>query len=168
MTLNASQSLLYVVEDQSDTVDVIDTATNKILETIPVVASTLPASLAQYKGANPNSVTLSPDETRLYVTAGNLNCVAVVALGGANLGDHVVGLIPTGRTPNSVSLSSDGATLYVVNDKSPTGPNPGWCYGGYGPVGWITCLETNQYNPQLTKAGFPRASRSPVPRNWRP
>ena len=154
MTLNSAQSLLYAVEDQSDTVDVIDTTKNTILETIPVIASTVPSSLAQYKGGNPNSVTLSADETRLYVTNGNLNCVAVVALGGANSGDRVVGLIPTGWYPNSVSFSGDGATVYVVNGKSPTGPNPGWCYGGYGPVGWPTCLEANQYNPQLTKAGF--------------
>ena len=48
MTLNAAQSLLYVAEDQSDTVDVIDTTTNAILETIPVIgpASLLPSSLA--------------------------------------------------------------------------------------------------------------------------
>ena len=39
MTLNAAQTLLYVVEDQSDTVDVIDTARNAILETIPVLAA---------------------------------------------------------------------------------------------------------------------------------
>jgi DNA-binding beta-propeller fold protein YncE len=154
MTLNAAQSLLYVVEDQSDTIDVIDTTNSTILETIPVIASAVPARLAHYKGANPNSVTLSPDETRLYVTNGNLNCIAVVALNGTNRGDHVMGLIPTGWYPNSVSLSGDGATLYVVNGKSPTGANPGWCYGGYGPVGGATCLESNQYNPQLTKAGF--------------
>ena len=85
MTLNAAQSLLYVVEDQSDTVDVIDTTKNAIVETIPVIApaSVLPDSLAQYTGANTNSVTLSPDEKQLYVTNGNLNCVAVVALGEA-------------------------------------------------------------------------------------
>jgi YVTN family beta-propeller protein len=154
MTLNAAQSLLYVVEDQSDTIDVIDTGRNSVLETIPVIASAVPSRLAQYKGANPNSVTLSPDETRLYVTNGNLNCIAVVELGGANCGDHVTGLIPTGWYPNSVSLSQDGTYLYAVNGKSPTGANPGWCYGGYGPVGWPTCQETNQYNPQLTKAGF--------------
>ncbi len=88
MTLNASQSLLYVAEDQSDTIDVIDTAANKIVETIPVIAPFLPSSLAQpnnytYSGANPNSVTLSPDETQLYVTDGNLNCISVIALGAA-------------------------------------------------------------------------------------
>ncbi len=152
MTLNAAQSLLYVVEDQSDTVDVIDTAKNAIVETIPVIAppSLLPAVLAQYTGANPNSATLSPDEKQLYVTNGNLNSIAVVALGGTNSDDRVVGLIPTGWYPNSVSFSGDGASVYVVNGKSPTGPNPGWCYGGYGPVGTKSCLESNQYNPQLT------------------
>ena len=168
MTLNAAQSLLYVADDQSDTVEVIDTATNAILESIPVIAPLLPASLTEqpaalaqngYKGANPNSVALSPDETQLYVTDGNLNCISVVALSGKNSGDQVVGLIPTGWYPNSVSFSGDGNTVYVVNGKSPTGPNPTWCYGGYGPPGEPTCNAANTYNPQLTKAGlqtFPR------------
>jgi DNA-binding beta-propeller fold protein YncE len=160
MTLNKAQSLLYVVEDQSDTIDVVDTARNAILETIPVIApaSLLPSSLAQYTGANPNSVTLSPDEKQLYVTNGNLNCIAVVALGGTNSGDQVIGLIPTGWYPNSVSFSSDGNSVYVVNGKSPTGPNPGLCYS-YGPPGRNNCFAANQYNPQLIKAGvqtFPR------------
>ena len=112
MTLNAAQSLLYVVEDQSDTVDVIDTRTNAILETIPVI-STLSSSLSRYTGANPNSATLSPDERHLYVTNGNLNCIAVVALGGTNRDDHVVGLIPTGWYPNSVSLQPAMETMYM-------------------------------------------------------
>jgi DNA-binding beta-propeller fold protein YncE len=161
MTLNKAQSLLYVVQDQSDTIDVIDTARNAILETIPVIAppSLLPSSLAQYTGANPNSVTLSPDEKQLYVTNGNLNSIAVVALGGTGGGGQVVGLIPTGWYPNSVSFSADGNSVYVVNGKSPTGPNPGFCYGGYGPPGSPNCMGSNQYNPQLIKAGlqtFPR------------
>ena len=44
MTLNKAQSLLYVADDQSDTVDVIDTTKNAVLESIPVIA--LPSSLA--------------------------------------------------------------------------------------------------------------------------
>ena len=155
MTLNAAQSLLYVVEDQSDTVDVIDTANNAVLETIPVIAppAVVPTALAQFTGANPNSVTLTPDETQLYVTNGNLNSIAVVALGGSNNGDQVVGLIPTGWYPNSVSFSSDGKWVYVVNGKSPTGPNPGFCYSA-GPPTHKNCHPVNQYNPQLIKAGF--------------
>jgi YVTN family beta-propeller protein len=99
MTLNGAQSLLYVAEDQSDTVDVIDTAQNAVVETIQVIAPLLPSSLTRYgelKGANTNSVALSPDEKQLYVTNGNLNCVSVVALRGDNKSDHVIGLIPTG------------------------------------------------------------------------
>jgi YVTN family beta-propeller protein len=164
MTRNAAQSLLYVAEDQSDTVDVIDTAANAVVETIAVIAppSLIPSALTQYTGANTNSVTLSPDETQLYVTNGNLNSIAVVSLGGANRGDYVSGLIPTGWYPNSVSLVSLGGVIpqnnsvyvYVANGKSPTGPNPGSCYGGYGPVGSPNCFLANQYNPQLTKGGL--------------
>jgi len=155
MTLNAAQSLLYVAEDQSDTIDVIDTGRNAIVATIPVMApaALLPATQANRRGANTNSVTLSPNERFLYVTNGNLNCVAVVALDGAGSGGRVVGLIPTGWYPNAVSLSGDGGRLYVVNGKSPTGPNPGWGYA-YGPPTRKANYEANQYNPQQTKAGF--------------
>ena len=155
MTLNAAQTLLYVVEDQSDSIDIIDTTKNTILETIPVLAqvSVLPSSLAKYKGANPNSATLSPDEKQLYVTMGNLNSVAVVALGGTNRGDQVVGLIPTGWYPNSVSFSGDGKWIYVINGKSPTGANPDMYYS-YGPPTHQNGMASNQYNPQLIKAGL--------------
>ena len=152
MTLNKAGTLLYVAEDQSDTVDVIDinpgdvgspsqnqpATVNTVIETIPVIAP--PADLAsfsltQYTGANTNSVTLSPDETHLYVTNGNLNNIAVVALTGTHYGDQVVGLIPTGWYPNSVSISNDGTWAYAVNMKSPTGANPDECYA-YGPTGY--------------------------------
>ncbi len=166
--LNQAQppTLLYVAEDESDTVDVINLQTNTVVESIPVIAppSVMQSfSLTQFTGANTNSVTLAePLENYLYVTNGNLNNVAVVALGGTNSGDQVVGLIPTGWYPNSVSLSNaSGSTwAYVVNAKSPTGPNPNWCYG-FGPTGYPTCAPANEYNPQLTKAGlqsFPLSS----------
>ena len=159
MTLNADQSALFVAEDQSDTVDVINTRMNAVVETIPVIAPLLPSSLAQYKGANPNSVTLSPDETQLYVTNGNLNCISVIMLGGSHINDRVIGLIPTGWYPNSASLVSAmdnpaAVYVYVANQKSPTGANTAWCYGGYGPPGSPNCNPSNEYNPQLTKAGL--------------
>jgi DNA-binding beta-propeller fold protein YncE len=170
MTLNAAGTLLYVAEDESDTVDVIDlnpgdvgvpsqnqpATVNTVIESIPAIAP--PADLAsfsltQFTGANTNSVTLSTDEKYLYVTNGNLNNIAVVKLTGTNSGDQVIGLIPTGWYPNSVSLSNDGAWAYVVNMKSPTGANPNWCYA-YGPAGYPTCTPSNEYNPQLTRAGL--------------
>ena len=159
MTLNQAQTLLYVAEDESDTVDVINLGTNTVVESIPVIAppSVMQSlSLTPYTGANTNSVTLAePLENYLYVTNGNLNNIAVVQLGGTNSGDQVVGLIPTGWYPNSVSLSNaSGSTwAYAVNAKSPTGPNPNWCYA-YGPSNYPTCTSSNEYNPQLTKAGL--------------
>ncbi len=171
MTLNRDQSFLYVVEDQTDTVDVINTATNTIVGTIPVIAPTsVMPGVANYTdansnsvkrtGANSNSVTLSPDEKQLYVTSGNLNCVAVVDLNDAKTNGQVTGLIPTGWYPNSVSFSSDGNRVYVVNGKSATGANPDMRYS-YGPPTRTSGLISNQYNPQLIKAGlqsFPRPS----------
>jgi YVTN family beta-propeller protein len=52
MTLNAEQSRLYVVADRSDSVDVVDTAKNALLKTIPLLgsASVVPSSLTQYAG----------------------------------------------------------------------------------------------------------------------
>ena len=167
MTLNRAQTRLYVAEDQSDIVDVIDTNPNDgifqntVLETIAITRSVVPSSLVNYTGANTNSVTLSPDETQLYVTNGNLNSVAVVALTGTDQNDHLAGLIPTGWYPNSVSLSPDGRWVYVVNGKSPTGPNPDFCYGLNGLPAYSDCLPSQEYNPQRIKAGlqsFPTAT----------
>jgi DNA-binding beta-propeller fold protein YncE len=175
MVMNQAQTLLYVAEDQSDTVDVIDIDTdpthfmtvNTVIETIPVLApqGLLPSSFYYsdsnseianpiYTGSNTNSVTLSKDETKLYVTNGNLNDVAVVQLTGTNSSDHVIGLIPTGWYPNSVSVNATGTWMYVVNAKSPSGPNPDWCYG-YGPTTFEpNCFPSNEYNPQRMKAGL--------------
>jgi DNA-binding beta-propeller fold protein YncE len=170
MTINKAETLLYVAEDQSDTVDVIDinatntggpaqttpATVNTVIESIPVIAppDRLAAfSLTQFTGANTNSVTLSPDESQLYVTNGNLNNIAVVQLTKTNHGDQVIGLIPTGWYPNSISFNQDGSWAYVVNMKSPTGANPDECYA-YGPTGYPSCMPAGEYNPQLTKAGL--------------
>ncbi len=156
MTMNRAQTRLYVALDQSDTVAVVDTRADAIVETIAVIAPLLPPNLKGYTGANPNSVALSPDETQLWVTDGNLNCISVVALSEPPGASKVVGLIPTGWYPNAVAFSTVGGVskAYVVNQKSPTGANPGFCYGGYGPPGSHNCMGSNQYNPQATKAGL--------------
>ena len=84
---------------------------------------------------------------------GNLNSIAVVALSGTNNADHVIGLIPTGWYPNSVSFSGDGQWVYAINGKSPTGPNAS-SYYSYGPPTHQNGVASNQYNPELIKAGL--------------
>ena len=77
--LNKTANRLYVAVDNADEISVIDTATNKVVQTLGVAA---PAGmLAEHslpRGANPNSLALSPDARTLYVTDGGTNAVAVV------------------------------------------------------------------------------------------
>src|SRR6267154_2947246 len=155
MTLNRAQTLLYVAQDNTDSVGVIDTRSNRLLENIAVTAPAglLPNSKSKFKGNNTNSVTLSKDEKLLYITNGWMNDVAVVQLSSLPGQSHVIGLIPTGWYPNSISFSSDGKFAYVVNGKSPTGPNPGNCEAKKEKPK-SPCGTANQYNLQLIKAGL--------------
>ena len=82
MILNRAGTRLYVSQDNSDTVSVIDTAANRVLENIITTAPPwLVKNPRQYTGSGPNSLALSPDEKTLYVTNGGSNAVAVVQLG---------------------------------------------------------------------------------------
>ena len=155
MVLNRTQSLLYVAQDNSDSVGVIDTDSNRLLQNIPVTAPAglLPSETSRFKGNNTNGVTLSPDEKFLYATNGWMNDVAVVQLDTALGKGHVIGLIPTGWYPNSISFNADGKFAYVVNGKSPTGPNRGNCNTKRDKPN-SPCEVVNQYNLQLIKAGL--------------
>jgi len=147
-TLSPDQRLLYVAEDQTDSVAVIKTGSNALLAEINVAAppGVIPASIASLNGNNTNSVTVSPDGTRLYLTNGNENNVAVVSARGL----RVLGLIPTAMYPTSVSVSGNGQFLYVTSGKSPTGPNPKYC-SSYSAS---PCFAANQFGLQLLKAGL--------------
>ena len=141
MVLNRAQTKLYVTCDNSDLLVVIDTATNAIIGQARTTAPLGYVTNGAANGAMPNSVTLSPDEKTAYVTNGGTNTVAVIDVSAST--PVVAGLIPTGWGPTSVSTSADGSMLYVVNAKSNTGPNP-----------LYPAVAANQYNWQLTKAGF--------------
>jgi YVTN family beta-propeller protein len=118
MALSKDQRTLYVVNGNSDSVSVIDTAGQTVVRTI-----SLSRPFDKYKGSNPNSAALSADERTLYVTLGFENVVAVVDL----FSGQVEGRIPTGWYPTSVSVTGSGfgrERLYVSNFKSNDGPNP--------------------------------------------
>lgn len=164
--LSPDQQHLFVTEGSQDTVAVISTTSNKVLEEINTVApASVFANRLGFKGASPNSVAVSPDGTRLYITNAGANDLAVIELGGdGGTGkdeywrkSQILGLIPTGWYPNSVSVSADGWTLYAVNGKSNAGPNPLNCRDKASnlPGGnENACNAANQYVWQLTKAGF--------------
>ncbi|WP_152591377.1 bifunctional YncE family protein/alkaline phosphatase family protein [Nostoc sphaeroides] len=142
--LSADQNKLYVANGNSDSISVIDTNSDRVVQTI-----SLSRPNDQYKGANPNSVALSPDQRTLYATLGGENAVAVVDLGSGRL----TGRIPTGWYPNSVSVSKDGQKLFVVNAKSNSGPNPSQSRTTPAGLARNTTFR-NEYNWALEKAGI--------------
>jgi YVTN family beta-propeller protein len=159
MLLNRDQSRLFVTADNSDSVLVIDTKTNRILETLSTIAPAgLMAHLKRYTGSAPTSLALSPDEHTLYVTNGGSNSVAVIRLGRNGSQSSVTGLLPTGWYPSSVSVSGNGQMLYIVNEKSVPGPNRDLHVkvksldSHPGPA--VTVNSRNQYILQMEKAGF--------------
>lgn len=153
LILNRAQSLLFAAVDNSDSVNIINTSSDQVVATIKTTA---PPSIfpnkGSYKGSNPNSLALSPDEHRLYVTNGGTNSVAVINLAKDLDDSEVVGLIPTGWYPNSISLNHEGSVLYVINGKSNAGPNPKGCRNEF--VIKSKCPSANQYILQLVKGGF--------------
>jgi len=166
VALNAEQTRLYVTQDNTDTVAVINTSTNKVVEEIRTAAPEgLLSNPEHFTGAAPNNLALSPDGKTLYVTNGGANSVAVIDIDGA--GPHrTMGLIPTGWYPHSLSLSADGKAMYVVNGKSEPGPNPQHLTGATGRLkdngktaaqnaaAAVAASASNQYVLQLESAGL--------------
>jgi len=162
MILSPAQDRLFIALGSNDSVAVVATDSNRVLEEIDTTA---PKSLFRdfqgWKGSIPTDLALSPDQRTLYVSNGGANSVAVIALGRlanshATARDSgTVGLIPTGWYPNSVSASRDGRALFVVNGKSEPGQNPRACSSVYlSPIVVAPCFAANQFVWQLTKAGF--------------
>ncbi len=102
-----SRSRLYVANSNSDTISVIDTRRNALVEHISIQPFE-----RRVAGAAPEALVLSQDHRHLYAACAGLNAVAVVSL-GASGGDRIEGLIPTGWYPNHVALSPDGNYLAV-------------------------------------------------------
>jgi YVTN family beta-propeller protein len=121
MTASREGKFIYVANANSDTVSVIDTVADKVVEAIDCK----PEARLPF-GSGSNAVALSPDGRTLYVANGTNNCLAVVELGSLAGGPGVLGeprpsrvrgLIPTGWYPGGVALSADGKRLLVANVK---------------------------------------------------
>ena len=120
MVLSRNGRFLYVANANSDTVSVIETASDTVLETIPC----RPEGRLPF-GSGCNALALSPDGGTLYVANGTNNCIAVVRLGDPvreeqgveSRSSTVAGLIPTGWYPGAILASQDGKKLFVANIK---------------------------------------------------
>lgn len=118
MVLNFGLSRLFVANANSDTVSVVDTASDQVIETISV------APMSRPFGSSPNALAVSADDTTLYVANGTDNAICVVSLGvrsvGKRLGpgeSRVAGFIPTGWYPGAVLLDAKRGLLVIANTK---------------------------------------------------
>ena len=171
MTLDASQSMLYVAQDNADQVAVIDTSTNRVVARIDARAplGMLPRG-RKYTGAATSAVTLSPDGDTLYAVNSGSNSIAVIPLTGRRA-HSVSGLIPTAYEPHDITFNADGSWMFIVSGKSVTGPNPGHLasstasitsimYPGGNAAAAAGSRASNQYQFQMERASLVGA---PVP-----
>jgi len=112
--LATSPSGRYVVvaNSGSDTLSIVETKTDQIIE--KVWARQSPSDLF---GAQPNALAFDSNGKRLYVCNGTQNAVAVIQFDPEHNASRVVGLIPVGWFPGAVQFDSTRKLLYVGNVK---------------------------------------------------
>jgi YVTN family beta-propeller protein len=110
MALSPDERWLVVANAGSDTLSVIDTSSDKILETI--WARQNPADLF---GAQPNALTFDSSGRRLFVCNGTQNAVAVFDFDPGK--STLRGLIPVGWFPGAIAYDAVHQNLCVANIK---------------------------------------------------
>jgi YVTN family beta-propeller protein len=116
MAWDESRNRLYVANSNTDTVSVIDTTKDVVIETIE-----LQPFDRRVAGVSPEALVLSKDGRRLFAACAGINAVAVLAVGGKQ--SRIEGLIPTGWYPSHIALSPEGNYLAV---STLLGVGSGW------------------------------------------
>jgi YVTN family beta-propeller protein len=120
LALHPSGRYLVVANAASDTLSVLDTRTDAVVETI-----SLKWQPTDYFGASPNALAFEPAGKTLYVCNGTHNAVAVVGFEPGNQVGRAVpasrskllGLIPVGWFPGAVVYDAPHRLLQVANIK---------------------------------------------------
>jgi YVTN family beta-propeller protein len=110
LALSPNGRHLVVANAASDTLSVIDTQTDQVVETIWTRSS--PADLF---GASPNALVFDRSGQTLYVCNGTQNAVAVISFRPGQ--SRLEGLIPVGWFPGAITLAPRQQTLCVANLK---------------------------------------------------
>ena len=93
----------YITNFNSNTVSVIDTATDMVIATVPV-------------GLRPGGVAVTPDGSKVYITNEDSNTVSVID----SATNTISATIPVGLVPFGVAVTPDGSKVYVANGGSGT------------------------------------------------
>lgn len=96
--MNATGTQVYVTNEFSNSISVIDTAINAVVATVPV-------------GNTPTGVAVNSLGTRAYVSNFASNNVSVIDTGT----DRVIATVGVGHAPFGLTVSPDGTRVYVAN-----------------------------------------------------
>ncbi len=111
------QGNLLVANTYSDTISVINTSTNTVVQTINLgLPIGIPGSGEAAYGAAPNSIAVDSKAGVAYVALYNANAIGVISLAYGE-SNPVLGLIPVAYAPSSVVLDVASNVLIVANDK---------------------------------------------------
>ncbi len=87
----------YVGVFKDNAIAVVDTGTNRVLGTIPVLPG-------------PHGIVVTPDGHKVYVSSDGASTVSIIDTAT----DRVVGAVEVGKTPHGLAISRDGRTLLVA------------------------------------------------------
>jgi YVTN family beta-propeller protein len=110
MALSPDKHYLAVANSGADTVSVIDTQADEVIETISLRWQ--PKDLF---GASPNALVFDKTGENLYVCNGTQNAVAAVQFQPGK--SQLIGLIPTGWYPGAIAFDARHGKLCVANIK---------------------------------------------------
>jgi YVTN family beta-propeller protein len=133
----------------ADTLSVIDTRTDRVVETIWARSS--PADLL---GASPNALAFDRRGRTLYVANGTQNAVAVIRFDPGDRNSKLQGLIPTGWFPGVVLMDSRRDTLVVANIKGHIDKPRSAASGKAG-------FNSHQYNGSISLIPIPKQKDLP-------
>jgi YVTN family beta-propeller protein len=118
-SLVATADYVFVTNGTNDNVSVISIEKDTVVNTIFIKPD---ERVKQFRGVIPFGLTLSPDNSRLFVACSGINAVAIIETKKLK----VKGFIPTGWFPAKLKVSNDGKKLIVSNAKGfGSGPNGG-------------------------------------------
>jgi len=143
LAVSPNSQYVVVANSGSDTLNVIETATDRIVE--KVWARQTPADLF---GAQPNALAFDRTGRRLYVCNGTQNAVAVIRFEPEANASKMLGLIPTGWFPGAIQYDTNRKTLCVANMKG---------------IGATKVFEPHEAVKLNTKDFFGTVSLIPVP-----
>jgi YVTN family beta-propeller protein len=110
LALSPNKKYLVAANTGSDTLSVIDTGTDQVVEKI--WARQTPADLF---GAQPNALVFDRAGRRLFVCNGTQNAVAVIQFEPQDKASKLIGLIPVGWFPGALEHDPGRNELYVAN-----------------------------------------------------